>query len=222
MKNSKIPDHKEEFQLERIALFSDAVFAIAITLLIIEIKVPEIHSSHITDKELWIELVHILPKFIGFFVSFFVVGLYWLAHHRIFRFVTSVNQKLLWYNLLFLLPIVVMPFSTAFFSEYYISSLKLPLAIYTLTICLSGFFNFRLWRVIANPKNKISHNIDKIIVNYNSARALIIPFVFFLTFLFSYVISWSYLIPPFIPLVTNLITKYYFKKYPDVMKIYYS
>lgn len=222
MNNYKEKDSKEEFQLERIALFSDAVFAIAITLLIIEIKVPEIHSSTISDKELWSELVHILPKFIGFIVSFFVVGLYWLAHHRIYKYVISVNQKLLWNNLLFLLPIVVMPFSTAFFSEYYIGSLKLPLAIYTLTICLSGFLNFRLWRVIANPKNKISHNIDKVIVNYNSARALTIPFVFFLTFLFSYVISWSYLIPPFIPLVSNLITKYYFKKYPEVMKKHYN
>lgn len=221
MKINKEQDHKEEFQIERIALFSDAVFAIAITLLIIEIKVPELHSPAISDQELWLELVHLLPKFIGFIVSFFVVGLYWLAHHRIFKYVTAVNHTLLWNNLLFLLPIVIMPFSTAFFSEYYIGTLKLPLAVYTLTICLSGIFNFRLWRIIANPKNKISHHVDKIIVNYNSARALTIPFMFFVTFLFSYLISWSYLIPPFIPLVTNLITKYYFKRYPEVMKMHY-
>ena len=222
MKNIKPQDHKEEFQLERIALFSDAVFAIAITLLIIEIKVPELHSPSISDKELWNELVHILPKFIGFFVSFVVVGLYWLTHHRIFKYVTSVNQKLLWNNLFFLFPIVIMPFSTAFFSEYYISSLKLPFAVYTLTICLSGFFSFNLWRIIANPKNKVSDKIDKIIVNYNSTRALVIPFIFILTFLFSYITIWSYLIPPFIPFVSKIITKYYFKKYPEVMKTHYN
>lgn len=221
-KNLKEQGHKEDFQLERIVFFSDAVFAIAITLLIIEIKVPELHSTNITDAELWTALGHLLPKFIGFTISFFVIALYWMAHHRMFKYVISVSQKLLWNNFLFLLPIVIMPFSTAFFSEYYSSSLRLPLGIYTLNICLAGFFSYRLWRIIGNPKNKLSAHIDKVIVRYNATRALAIPFIFILTFLFSFVVEWAYFIPLIAPIIPRIITSYYTKKFPAIMKAHYS
>ena len=79
------PEEKKEFQLERIILFSDAVFAIAITLLVLEIKVPEIEGH--TDIDLLNTLLHLTPKFIGFFVSFFVIGQNWVVHHKLFCFV---------------------------------------------------------------------------------------------------------------------------------------
>lgn len=214
---------KEKFQLERIALFSDAIFAIAITLLIIEIKVPEIETSSISDNALWHGLVLTLPKFIGFLVSFFVIGLYWLAHHRMFRYVTHTNQKLLWNNLLFMLPIVVMPFSTSFLSEYYNAALRVPLAVYMITISFAGFFSFRLWQIIGNPKNQLSNGLNKVILGYNSARALIIPSVFICAFLLSFINTWiSYIIPPLTPLATKFIKRYYHKKYPEILKDHLS
>ena len=152
--------HKEKFQLERIALFSDAVFAIAITLLIIEIKVPELHSGEVSDDALLHGLAQIIPKFIGFLVSFFVIGLYWLSHHRLFKYVTASSQKLLWNNLFFLLPIVVMPFSTSFFSEYYSGSLRVPIGVYMTNISFAGFFSYRLWKIVGNPKYHLSNSMD--------------------------------------------------------------
>src|SRR6476620_7839398 len=93
---------KKEFQLERMILFSDAVFAIAITLLAIEIKVPEVAKNIVTDQLLTEKLDELLPKFIGFLVSFFVIAIYWVVHHRMFGFVVNYNRKLLWLNLIFL------------------------------------------------------------------------------------------------------------------------
>jgi uncharacterized membrane protein len=215
-------NNREEFQLERVVFFNDAVFAIAITLLIIDIKVPEFKSIGISDNELLYKLMALIPKFIGFVISFFVIGLYWLAHHRMFKFVKSINHNLLWANLLFLLPIIIMPFSTSFLSEYYFSNLKIPFGIYTINICLSGFFSYRLWMIISNPKNKLSDKIDKVIVHYITARALTIPIIFIFTFSFSLITPYFFLIPPFIPLTTRLITKYYFKKYPEIMNNYYK
>jgi uncharacterized membrane protein len=112
-------DHHDrtEFQLERLILFTDAVFAIAITLLAIEIKIPEFEGLP-TDVEVWQRLIWLIPKFIGFLVGFAVIAIYWTAHHRIFRFVRSYDQKLLWLNILFLLFIVLMPFSSGLFSSY--------------------------------------------------------------------------------------------------------
>jgi len=108
------PAHKREFQLERIILFSDAVFAIAITLLVLEIKVP--HVGEDTNNSLINILIGMTPKFIGFFISFLVIGQYWIVHHKLFGFVDDYNGGLLWLNLIFLMSIVLMPFSTALYS----------------------------------------------------------------------------------------------------------
>lgn len=116
---------KKEFQMERMILFSDAVFAIAITLLIIEIKIPEI-THPVTEQKLLDALAFIVPKFISFIVSFFLIGLYCTIHHSIFGYVIDYTSKLLWINLLFLFGIVLMPFSTSFFSEHFIELKKMP------------------------------------------------------------------------------------------------
>jgi TMEM175 potassium channel family protein len=108
---------KKEFQLERLILFSDAVFAIAITLFVIEIRIPEPHGQ-ISDKTLLNSLGQLIPKFVGILISFILIGLYWTIHHRMFGFVTSYNRRLIILNLVFLFFIVLMPFSTGFYSEY--------------------------------------------------------------------------------------------------------
>ena len=152
-------EHKKEFQLERIILFSDAVFAIAITLLVIELKVPEIDIPVTEDKVLH-HLAEIFPKFIGFLVSFFLIGLYWTVHHRMFGFVVHYTQKLLWLNLLFLLGIVLMPFTTSFYSEYIFAYLKTPVVLYAFNICFIGIMNYILWKYVSNPRNNLSDNLS--------------------------------------------------------------
>lgn len=87
-----IHDKKKEFQLERMILFSDAVFAIAIILLVIELKAPEIPAP-VTEDKILNNLAAIFPKFVGFLVSFFIIGLYWTVHHKLFGFVTGYTQK---------------------------------------------------------------------------------------------------------------------------------
>src|ERR1041385_4008430 len=84
MSNTLHNELRKEFQLERLILFSDAVFAIAITLLVIEIKIPEIPRNVVTDDKLGEKLLELIPKFIGFFISFLLIGQYWIVHHRMF------------------------------------------------------------------------------------------------------------------------------------------
>jgi uncharacterized membrane protein len=68
-------ESKKEFQLERMILFSDAVFAIAITLLIIDLKIPDIPAP-VTDQKMSDSVISLIPKFTGFVLSFFIIGLY--------------------------------------------------------------------------------------------------------------------------------------------------
>ena len=81
--------------------FSDAVFAIAITLLIIEIKVPEIDGAHANEHAFINSLLSLVPKFFGFIFSFFIIGLYWFIHHKMFGYVINYTNRLIWLNLCF-------------------------------------------------------------------------------------------------------------------------
>ncbi len=216
--NNHTAHDKNVFQLERIALFSDAVFAIALTLLIIEIKIPDVHEGVVTDTALLNGLFQTIPKFIGFFVSFFVIALYWISHHRMFYYLHSYNQKLLWANILFLLTIVVMPFSTALYSEYFNPMLHVPLIVYTVNISFSGLYSFRLWRLVGNTRYNLSKGLDGIVIRYNSMRALLAPCLFISIAMLSYINYWvAFIAPPFVPFATMLIRRHYHKKYPDIM-----
>jgi len=209
---------KKEFQLERMILFSDAVFAIAITLLILEIRVPEFNEK-VTDHLLSEELIKLIPKFLGFLVSFFLIGLYWTIHHRIFGFVISHDRKLLWLNLYFLLTIIIMPFSTGLYSEYtgtimFERQLKVPMTVYSINITLTGFTNYWLWSYISNPKTNISHGIPgKEFVQMIKWRSLIVPFLFLMMLPVAYLIDVRYAVylPMLIPLFMILIRKRYEK-----------
>src|SRR5690349_2034288 len=185
--------HKKEFQIERLIFFSDAVFAIAITLLIIEIKVPELEHGAGSERDFLHAMLSLIPKFFGFTISFFIIGLYWFIHHRMFGYVVDYNGKLIWLNLLFLFSIVLMPFSTAVYSEYstpeYIWLIS-PYVIYVFNISLTGFTNFFLWGFIGNPKNNLADNFPQgDFLQKAKIRALIIPFIFVLSLLVSWLIN---------------------------------
>ena len=179
------PESRKEFQLERLILFTDAVFAIAITLLIIEIKVPELRGDEATEGALISYLAHLIPRFAGFFISFMLIGMYWTRHHFLFGFVTDYTPKLIWLNMMFLLSIVLMPFSTGFFGEYSTPStihLKTPLIFYVGNICFTGSMLYLLWRYIGDPKSGVaSPALTPDIVRDAKQRALIVSLVFGLT-----------------------------------------
>ena len=204
---------KKEFQLERMILFSDAVFAIAITLLVIELKVPEIERAELTEGSLLEALKHMIPKFFGFIISFMFIGIYWTVHHRLFGYVVSYTPKLLRLNLLFLFAVALMPFSTAFYSEYVMKHVLSPVIFYTGNIIILGLFNLFMWRHIGNPKNKLAEGLSHADAKYYSFRAVVVPALFTI-FAFVYLINpyVSSFLPLFVPLVMRLIKKHHEKK----------
>jgi uncharacterized membrane protein len=195
---------RKEFQLERLILFSDAVFAIAITLLVIEIKIPEVPRKQLTDALLSEKLAELIPKFVGFLVSFLLIGQYWTVHHRMFGYVINFNQRLLWLNIFFLLAIVLMPFSTGFYSEYAGEPVIIPVVFYTANIALLGIVNFWMWQYISRPKHKLTENLSPLLTRYSSYRAITVPVLFII---FSFVYLKSPIIAAFIPVSIPFIIK---------------
>ncbi|HEX4695166.1 TMEM175 family protein [Sphingomonas sp.] len=126
--------------LERLVFFSDAVFAISITLLVIELKFPHLPKTA-SDRDFLVTLINMLPQFIGFFVSFFVIGAFWGGHHRAFDCARRWSPKLMMPNLCLLCSVAGMPFFTALVSDYY--GKLVPSAAYILWLMLVGVCN--LW-----------------------------------------------------------------------------
>lgn len=183
---------KKEFQVERLVLFSDAVFAIAITLLVIDIKVPEIHGAA-NEHGFLHGLLQQIPKIFGFILSFFFIGLYWTIHHRMFGFITNYTGKLIWLNLLFLFSIALMPFSTAVYSEYSTPQFVMlvsPYAIYVANICLIGFTDFLLWKYIGNPKNGVAEGIPTVgFIRTAKIRSLLLPAIFIVSLIVAVLVN---------------------------------
>lgn len=169
-------ESRKQFQLERLILFSDAVFAIAITLLVIEIKIPEFEHGATQDmlmhamKEKW-------PDFIGFIISFVVIGQFWTNHHKLFGYVKDYNGGLLWLNLLMLLWIALMPFSTYLNMKY--GNLDFTWFWYCSNLALIGFSLYLIWRYIGKHKHLCTVADDKPFLQLAYKRSLIVCLIFF-------------------------------------------
>lgn len=146
------PEH--DLGMERLIFFSDAVFAIAITLLALEIRLPA--GAEIGDEDLLGALLTIWPKYLSYVISFLVIGSYWMSHHRMFRAIARYDRRLMLINLLLLLCIGFVPFPTAIIGEHLGSVATI---FYALTMLVTGLVTAWLWwyatgaggRLLAQP-----------------------------------------------------------------------
>jgi len=107
---------KQNFQVERLAFFSDAVFAIAITLLIIEFKVPHV-TPQTTVTDILHELFELRYQLMALLMSFYLIATYWVWHHFLFRHIHNYNHVIVVNSLVVLVPIIFFPFTTGFLAE---------------------------------------------------------------------------------------------------------
>src|SRR5258708_35317974 len=125
----------------RIEAFSDGVFAIAITLLILNLKVPSGPEGHLGGA-----LVRQWPTYAAFLISYCFIGIMWVNHHRLFNHIRSSDNRLLFYNLLLLLAVTFVPFPTALLAAHYGTvDRTVAAAVFNGTyVLLAVFFNV-LW-----------------------------------------------------------------------------
>ena len=134
----------------RIEAFSDGVFAIAITLLILEIKIPA-GSGPLSEQ-----LIRQWPSYLSFLISFTFVGIMWINHHRLFTHIARSDDVLLILNLLLLLGVVVVPFPTAVLATRLGGPDQLPaLILYNSTYVFIAFIFNLLWRYAASEKHQL-------------------------------------------------------------------
>jgi uncharacterized membrane protein len=108
---------RETLEFERVAFFSDAIFAIAMTLLVVDLDVPKI-ADETSSRDLWEALGDMQPQLLMFFISFAVLGSFWLAHHRSFGRLVAIDRRATAINLIYLAFIAFLPFPSSMLGIY--------------------------------------------------------------------------------------------------------
>ena len=150
-------DEDDRAKLERVAFFSDGVFAIAATLLVVDLRIPEA-VGRLTNEEFVQALIDLAPKFYGFFVSILVIGLYWAGHHRTFGRFVRYDPGLPYWNLPFLITIAFMPFPTAALGEY--SYLGAAVIFYAAWQVVAGVAYLLLWRWATTDRRLVPSDVS--------------------------------------------------------------
>jgi uncharacterized membrane protein len=155
--------------LSRLEMFSDGVFAIAITLLILEIKVPPIDSIHSAD-DLVNALLHLWPSYFAFVYSFGGILVQWVLHHNTFNHLDKTSRSFLYTNGFLLFTIVFFPFPTALLAEYINTEYAMPaIVFYGMASVINALAWFLFIRSIKKPKRLLNDAFSP--EEYNKLRA---------------------------------------------------
>jgi len=170
-------DKKETNRLEA---FSDGVFAVAITLLVLDIKPPDIALD---DSHLWTMLLEQWPMLLAFATSFFTVGIVWLNHHRLFTHIKRTDTGLLLINLLLLFIVVFIPVPTALLAKYitqpdqHIAAIVYGGTFFLMACCVNA-----LWRYASYQNRLFDKDVDQRAVRAINRQYLFGPLLYAVAF----------------------------------------
>jgi uncharacterized membrane protein len=146
----------EPIGLERLVFFSDAVFAIAITILVLDIRLPA-GEEVLTNSQLLAQLLGMWQKYMAYILSFLVIGSFWISHHRKFRYIRRFDNNLLMLNLLLLMTIAFIPFPTSVISATWNRTATI---FYALTMIVCGLMSLALWWYATRYNRLVDAHMD--------------------------------------------------------------
>src|SRR5215468_487293 len=181
-------------EYDRVLFFSDAVFAIAITLLVVDIHVPEV------VMDAGYQISHSTDKILSFVISFLVIGLFWIGHHRLFRYITALDRLLIFLNLLFLGAIAFLPYPTALL---FAGNTREPAApvFYATCVAIAGVVELAIWLYATHAKGLVPASVPPAVRRYELGQLLPTPVVFLLSIPVAFIapsvapFTWILLVP---------------------------
>ena len=186
------------FSIEKLSLFSDAVFAIAITLLAIDIRVIQLPENLIVSQ-LNNEIIGLLPKFISFILSFLIIGNYWISYHRTLHYIKRYDRGLISLNLLFLMFIVLVPFPNDLIGKY--PANQSAVIVYTVLLAATGLSICLLWINASKRYRLIDESLHPKFIRNLTLRLFISPIIFLISIPISFItplyamVTWFFAFP---------------------------
>jgi TMEM175 potassium channel family protein len=162
----------QERDLARVVAFTDGVMAVAITLLVLNLDVPDVEHGEIGNA-----LVDLLPSFGAYLLSFALIGRYWVIHHNLFEHLRAFDGRLMALNLLFLSLIALIPFATDLYDQY--DDAPVAVGVFAATLGLAGLVDWAMTAHIA--RRGFLHERHRARAHSGIPVALGISLVFFLS-----------------------------------------
>ncbi len=170
MTTSIHPESSQGLSKQRIEALSDAIFAFAMTLLVLDVKIPKIAAALVTPELLAQTLWDLWPKFLSFVMSFVILGLFWIAHHGYSHFLKRTDRTFLWINLLFLMVVVFVPFSTDFLGDY--PRQRIAAMVYGCNMLALGLTLYWQWAYATRGHRLVGSDIEPHLVRKGKQRIL--------------------------------------------------
>ena len=154
----------------RITAFSDGVFSIAITLLVLNLHVPTVPGKLLDQlRTQW-------PSLLSYLLSFVIVGIYWVAHHNMFHYIKRSDRPFLWINILLLMCVAFIPFPAGLLGQY--SGQRISLITYASSLILTNLMLSLLWWYATSNHRLVDQDIDPHFVRTVNRRNMTAPVVY--------------------------------------------
>jgi uncharacterized membrane protein len=160
-----------EISKSRIEFLTDGLFAIVMTLLVLEITVPQLTHSEVVAGELPKRLLELWPVIYSYALSFIILGFFWINHHDQFYYIKRANRVFVWLTIFYLMSIAFVPFSTALLGEY--ADQQISVVVYGINIAVAGFWAAVQWWYAAKDYRLIDPDLDPTFITIMSRRSLI-------------------------------------------------
>ena len=190
----------------RLETLVDGVFAIAMTILVLELRAPQT----LGPGGLAQGLVDLGSRFATFLISFIVLGVYWFAHHQVFHFVLRVNRTLVWLNILFLMGIALVPFAASVMGAY--TNDAIALSLYGGVLGLLAALGYLIWWYMSGDRGLIEPGLDPALVHkvrvWLAIGPVITPVAIAVSFVSTTVALLIYLTLPVVFIFFNPVSRY--------------
>ncbi len=170
---------QDSLKPNRIEALQDGVFAIVMTLLVLEIKIPELADGDVARHvlEQW-------PVILSYFGSFTLLGIFWVGLHAQYNYIKFVDRPMLWINLLFLMFIALLPFSAAIMGRY--GTEQFAVILYGTHLTILGLINYWNWTYATTHHRLVDHSISNKLVKLTKKRILVTPVASVIALLISF------------------------------------
>ncbi len=196
--------------LDRVSAFSDGVFAIAITVLVLTLDFPKFHGdAHIDEviDGLW-------RPVLTYFLSFYVIGVYWFAHHRMWHFIHKVDTRFIALNMVLLSFVAIMPFPTDLLGDY--GETIQATVIYAFAVAATGIASSAVWWYAA-AENRLVRDMPDGFRLHTLFRALTAPVIFLASIPVAY--FWSADVAKYFWLLVVPVRLFTMRKYGSVYEM---
>jgi uncharacterized membrane protein len=172
----------------RLESLTDGVFAIIMTILVFNISVPEIilfAEEEYTTERLLNRIVNLWPDISTYIISFVTLGVYWVTHHRIFRWILYADRSLIWINISFLMTVGLIPFSTALLTQY--RDQQISIFVYSFNAILAGVIIYALCHHAKGNPELVDKTVHALIRKRSGRRVLVTILTYSVAILFSFI-----------------------------------